>query len=148
MTQRRFVVEAHTRAQPAAVKALLDDADHWSRWAWPILARTRWEQWGHPIPAGAGAIRKLGAWPVWIREQILTNNESGQTYTVVSPPLFSHYLGTVELIPAPAGGTDVSWQVEFVSRFAIAGALSYTVLRATISALTKRLVAAANRGTS
>lgn len=146
MTRRHFVVEAHSRAEPAAVKALLDDADNWARWARPFLAQTQWERWGDPIPAGPGAIRKLGAWPVWIREQMLTNTESEQTYTVISPPLFSQYLGTVELTPAAGGGTDVSWRVEFVSRFAIGSAPSYFVLHTTISALTKRLVAAADRG--
>lgn len=148
MTQRRFVVQAHTRAQPAAVKALLDDVDGWSSWARPILARTRWEKWGNPVPAGPGAVRKLGAWPVWIREQILTNTDTGQTYTIVSPPLFNHYLGTVELTPAADGGTDVSWQVEFVSRIPGGGGAAHAVLHATISALAKRLAAAADRHTA
>ncbi|MDR3655959.1 MAG: SRPBCC family protein [Mycobacterium sp.] len=145
MTRRHFLVQAHSRAPVGTVKALLDDADRWTRWARPILAQTRWEKWGDPIPAGPGAVRRLGTWPMWIREQILTNTDRVQTYTVVSPPLFSHYLGTVELTAAPDGGTDVSWQVEFVSRVPGGSGAAYAVLHGTISALAKRLAAAADR---
>lgn len=145
MTTRQFAFTSPCRASAETVLTLLDDVDGWSAWARPLVMQTSWERWGDATPAGPGAIRKVGAWPVWIRELILTRDESGQTYTIVSPAAFTHYLGSVTLQPSVSGGVDVEWRVEFVARRRIAEPVLNAVLQTTIAGLLKRLVKAAER---
>ncbi len=96
-------------------------------------------------PAGPGAVRKIGAWPIWIRELILTRDAGGQTYTVISPAVFTHYLGSVTVRPAAAGGVDVEWRIEFAARHRITAPLLNAVLQGTIAGLLTRLIKAAEQ---
>ena len=82
---------------------------------------------------------------MWIRELILTRDDTGQTYTIVSPAAFTHYLGSVTVRPGATGGVDVEWRVEFEARRRIADPLLNAVLQKTIAGLLKRLVKAAER---
>lgn len=145
MSTRQFAFSSSCRASAETVLALLDDVDGWSAWARPLVMQTSWERWGDSTPAGVGAIRKVGAWPVWIRELILTRDDTGQTYTVISPSAFTHYLGSVTLRPLASGGVDVEWRVEFVARRRIADPVLNAMLQTTIAGLLKRLVKAAER---
>ena len=145
MTTRQFAFTSPCRASADTVLTLLDDVDGWAAWARPLVMQTRWERWGDETPAGPGAIRKVGAWPVWIRELILTRDDTGQTYTIVSPAAFTHYLGSVTVRPGATGGVDVEWRVEFEARRRIADPLLNAVLQKTIAGLLKRLVKAAER---
>ncbi len=145
MTTRQFAFSSSCRASAETVLALLDDVDGWSAWARPLVMHTSWERWGESTPAGPGAIRKVGAWPVWIRELILTRDDTGQTYTVISPAAFTHYLGSVTVLPAASGGVDIEWRVEFTAKRRIADPVLNTVLQTTIAGLLKRLVKAAER---
>jgi hypothetical protein len=143
MTTRRFAFSSHARAAPETVTQLLDDVDGWTKWARPVVLQTRWETWGHPAQAGPGAVRRLGAWPVWIRELILSNESGLQTYTILSPATFERYHGAVAVTASDHGGTDIDWRIEFVARQRFMGPLFQVVLEATIAALLKRLTAAA-----
>jgi len=145
MTTRQFAFTSPCEASAETVLGLLDDVDGWSAWARPLVMQTRWERWGESMPAGPGAVRKIGAWPVWIRELILSRDDNGQTYTVIRPAAFTHYLGSVTARPAAAGGVVVEWRIEFVARRQIAAPLLNAVLQKTIAGLLKRLVKAAEQ---
>lgn len=139
-TPVQFSFSAHCRADAAAVMSVLDDVDHWPRWTRPLLLKAQWERWGDGELGGPGAVRKLGAWPVWIRELILARHSHGHTYTVISPALFSHYLGAVDITDRPDCGVDVLWRVEFTARRAVLTPVLKSVLENTISGLLDRLV--------
>ena len=135
-----FSAECHTDA--STVMRVLDDVDGWTKWARPLIVQARWERWGEGQPGGPGAIRKLGAWPLWIREMIVSRESCGHAYTVISPALFSHYLGAVT-IRDRATGVEVEWRVSFVARHSVMKPLLQAVLKTTIAGLLKRLTATA-----
>ncbi|SPX87971.1 SRPBCC family protein [Mycobacteroides abscessus] len=141
--QVEFSFTARCRADATRVMSILDDVDRWPTWARPILVAAQWERWGEGNLGGPGAIRRLGAWPVWIRELIVTRDSRGHTYTVISPAMFSHYLGTVSIDDRPGGGVDVLWRVEFVARRSMLTPVLKIALERTISGLLRRLVAVA-----
>ncbi|MGA5544974.1 SRPBCC family protein [Mycobacterium sp. NPDC051198] len=142
--QVEFSFSAHCQSDAATVMRVLDDVDRWPSWARPLLLQAQWERWGEGSLGGPGAIRKLGAWPVWIRELILTRHSHGHTYTVVSPATFSHYLGEVSISDRP-DGVDVQWRVEFTARHAALTPVLKAALKTTISGLLTRLVAVGQR---
>jgi hypothetical protein len=145
MTSRGFTHHARTLADPVTVTDLLDDVDSWSTWTRPLLSQTAWERWGNPVPGGVGAVRRLGLWPSFIREQIIAHEPGHcQEYTMLSPHLFRNYLGRIT-VESPGGtGTLITWQVEFTPRFAPLGAPTHRVLSLVIEQLAARLAHAAN----
>lgn len=147
MRKHQFAFSRHCDADAATVMRLLDDVDNWASWARPFALRARWQTWGHATPAGPGAVRMLGAPPVWIKELILSHDDHGQTYTVISPPLFASYLGQVTISESDLGGVDVDWRVAFTARFVGMGSFARTVLEVAVSGLLERLVSAAERDT-
>jgi hypothetical protein len=149
MTSRGFTHHARTLADPATVTDLLDDVDSWSTWSRPLLSQTAWERWGSPAPGGVGAVRRLGLWPIYIREQI-TSHERGshQEYTVLSPHLFRDYRGRVTVFSPGGTGTLITWHVEFTTRFATFGAPTHRVLSRVIERLAARLAHAADNTAS
>jgi hypothetical protein len=143
--QGEFAFIAHCNADVPTVLELLDDVDGWSRWARPLIAQARWECWGQGDQGGPGAIRRLGAWPVLIRELILTRGPVGHTYTVIDPALFTRYLGSVAVRECPSGGVEVEWRVSFVARRSSMTRVLGFVLKTTIAGLLTRLTATAER---
>jgi hypothetical protein len=141
---RAFVHRADTRADVDVVASLIDDVGGWSTWSRPLLAQTGWDRWGSPAPGGAGALRRLGLWPVFIRE-LITSYDRGlrQEYTVLKPHLFTAYLGAITLSRRHDGGTRIAWSVEFTPRFAVLGPVTAFVLSRMIKRLTEQLARAA-----
>ncbi|MEO9330555.1 SRPBCC family protein [Gordonia aurantiaca] len=139
MTKRyRFTHSGFTTAAVEVVAEVVADADGWKRWARPMVLQTELESWGADSAHGAGAIRRVGAPPVWIREMILDWDPAvGQVYTVLSPALFSHYRGEIAFEPTEFGGTHIRWTVEFVPRSRWLG----NVLRAGFSAVIAQFIA-------
>lgn len=141
----KFSFIADCDADAETVMRVLDDVDRWPSWARPLLLQASWERWGAGQIGGPGAIRKLGAWPVWIRELILTRGPAGHSYTVISPSAFTHYLGTVDVVERPTGGVEIDWSVEFTPRRSALAPVLKAVLMKTISGLLTRLVTVAQR---
>jgi hypothetical protein len=103
-----------------------------------------WERWGDPAPGGVGAVRRLGLWPVFIREQV-TERDPGvrQRYTVLSPHLFHSYDGEVVVNGQPDGSTRIEWTVAFTPRFPGSGRILRAGFSFTIAQLVGRLARAA-----
>jgi hypothetical protein len=145
MKSRGFVHHADTCGDVESVVELIDDVDRWSAWSRPMLVQTTWTHWGNSAPGGVGAVRRLGLWPVFIRE-LITGYERGvyQEYTVLTPRLFTTYVGRISLEARPAGGTLITWSVEFTPRWSVSGPLATFVLSRTIKRLSRNLAHAAD----
>src|SRR5207253_2379060 len=73
MAVHSYEVKARSSAPPERIFALLTDATSWPRWAGPVIAHGSWEREGDPPPGGLGAIRKVGRWPQFGREEIVAH---------------------------------------------------------------------------
>src|SRR5215831_4397687 len=104
-----FKVEATSSAAPEAVFALLADGAGWSRWAGPLIRRSAWDREGRPPPGGVGAVRKLGAPPIYSREEIVEYDPPRHlAYTILSGQPVREYRADVRLRPDGAG-TRIEW---------------------------------------
>lgn len=101
-----FVVRALTSAPPAHVFALLADAPGWVGWAGPTVPQARWEA---GTPAGVGAVRRVGAGPLSVREQVVVHEPpEAFSYVLLTGFRWHGYRADVRLTPA-AAGTAIDW---------------------------------------
>ena len=141
-----FSHAAFTEASVPVVAQVLADADGWARWARPYLAQSHCERWGVDTETGVGAVRRVGAAPVWIRELITEWDPAGhQTYTMLSPYVFDRYRGMVSFTEVVDGGTHIVWSVDFESRPILSGLVLRSVMSFVIAGLLGRLVAECDR---
>jgi hypothetical protein len=123
------------------VFALLADATSWPRWAGPVVAHGSWEREGIPAPGGAGAIRKLGRWPMFGREQIVAfEPPSHHAYTMVSGNPVRNYRADVTLEP-DGDGTLITWSATFEPSIPGTGSLVERTYRTLIGSFARRLAA-------
>ena len=136
---RRYEVTARSDAPPERVFALLDDATSWRRWAGPLVAHASWEREGEPAPGGVGAIRKVGRWPMFGREQVLVSEPpSHHAYTTLSGNPVRGYRADVALTPDGAG-TLITWSATFEPRIPGTGRLLEGFYRRLIGSFARRL---------
>ena len=136
-----YQVTARSSAPPEHVFELLADATSWPRWAGPVIARGSWERTGDPAPGGVGAIRKLGRWPIFGREQIVAfDAPSHHAYTMLSGNPVRNYRADVALAPE-GGGTFITWSATFEPRIPGSGRLLERVYRTLIGSFARRLAA-------
>jgi uncharacterized protein YndB with AHSA1/START domain len=134
-----YEVTARSSAPPERVFELLADATSWPRWAGPVIAQGSWEREGDPAPGGIGAIRKLGRWPMFGREQVVVSDPpSHHAYTMLSGNPVSNYRADVALTP-DGGGTLITWSATFEPRIPGTGRLLERVYRALIGSFAHRL---------
>ena len=108
-----YEVSARSSAPPERVFALLADATSWPRWAGPVIAHGSWERQGDPPPGGVGAIRKVGRWPQFGREEIVAYEPpTHHAYTMLSGQPVRNYRADVRLTPDGAG-TLITWGATF-----------------------------------
>lgn len=147
MSNRRFSFEINrtTRAPAATLFRLATDAPRWSQWAKPLIMQSRWEQHGDPPPAGIGSVRRVGMWPMLMREKTVAyEQDRRQVYATIGPRLpATDYRAELVLTPNAAGGTDVSWSGSFTESRRGTGPLMFIFLRSVIWFLSARLVKAA-----
>jgi hypothetical protein len=113
MTEFSFSAEATSTASPEAVFAILADATGWKEWAGWFIRESFWEREGTPPPGGLGAIRKVGAKPVYGREETVAYQPpSHYAYRILSGQPVKSYRADVELTPFD-GGTRIRWSGRF-----------------------------------
>jgi uncharacterized protein YndB with AHSA1/START domain len=140
-----YVVTAHSAAPPARVFELLADAPSWPRWAGPLIAQGSWEREGDSAPRGAGAIRKLGRWPMFGREQVVAYEPpSHHAYTMLSGNPVRNYRADVSLAP-DGNGTLITWSATFEPRVPGTGRLLEAIYRRLIGSFARRLAAYAEQ---
>ena len=86
-----------------------------AEWAKPLIVQSSWEQQGHPAPAGVGAVRKVGMWPMLMREKTIAfEQDRRHVYRLIGPMLPARdYQAEMLLTPNPQGGTDIRWTGSF-----------------------------------
>jgi hypothetical protein len=101
-------------ASPDAVFAVLADATRWKDWAGVTVGVSDWDREGVPAPGGVGAVRKLGRWPLFTREQITEFDPPHHLgYTIVSGVPVRGYHADIDLLPDGRGGTTIRWSGAF-----------------------------------
>ncbi len=100
-------------ARRERVFGLVADATSWPNSAGPLVASASWEHEGLPAPGGVGAIRKLGRWPMFGREQVVAfEPPSHHGYVTLSGNPVRNYRADVVLTP-DADGTLIRWSATF-----------------------------------
>ncbi len=108
-----YEVRVHSPAPPERVFELLADATSWPQWAGPLAKHGSWDRQGDPPPGGVGAIRKLGRWPAYGREEIVAYEPPRQlSYTIVRGQPVRNYRADVTLTP-DGDGTQIAWGATF-----------------------------------
>jgi uncharacterized protein YndB with AHSA1/START domain len=140
-----YELTVRSAAPPQAVFDVLADATRWHEWAGFSVGTSTWEREGDPAPGGVGAIRRLGRWPVFGREQIVEYDPPGHVaYTVISGIPVRGYHADVDLHP-DVGGTTISWSGAFEPTIPGTGALLAGVLRHTVLGYARRAATEAER---
>jgi len=150
MTGKTFSFEINrtSSASPAKLFELETDGSRWSEWAKPLIPRSSWERQGDPAPGGVGAIRKLGLWPILLREETIEYEQDRRhVYKFAGPsePV-KDYRGEVTFTPNAAGGTDLRWRGSFVEGLPGTGPLTLAFLRTALKVISAQMVKAAERG--
>jgi uncharacterized protein YndB with AHSA1/START domain len=136
-----FQVEALSSAAPESVFALLADGAGWRRWAGPMIRRSSWDREGLPAPGGVGAVRKLGAPPVYSREEIVAYDPPRHlAYTMLSGQPVREYRADVNLVPA-GDGTRIEWAATFRPAVPGTGRFIRWYLAAIVGGFARRLAA-------
>jgi len=144
-----FEVNRVSSAPPGTLFRLETDADAWSRWARPLVMHSRWEREGEGEQAGPGAIRRVGTWPVLLRERTMTlEPDRLHAYTFVTSRPLKDYQAEVRFSPNSDGGTDLCWRGSFRETLPGSGAAARMVMRAVIGFVSARLVRAAERSST
>jgi Polyketide cyclase / dehydrase and lipid transport len=149
MTGRTFSFEVNrTTSAPAATLFRLEtDGARWSEWAKPLIAQSSWERQGDPPPGGVGAVRKVGMWPMLMREKTIAyEKDRRHAYAQIGPRLpAKDYRAELLLTPNATGGTDLRWIGSFTERMRGTGPLMRVFLRGVVWFLARQLVKAAER---
>ena len=136
-----YEVTARSSAPPERVFALLADATSWPRWAGPVIAHGSWERQGDPPRGGVGAIRKLGRWPQFGREEIVAYEPpTHHAYTILSGQPVRNYRADVRLTPDGAG-TLIRWGATFDPVVPGTGRLLSAMYRRIIGSFARRVAA-------
>jgi Polyketide cyclase / dehydrase and lipid transport len=140
-----FEINKTTSASAATLFRLETDGARWSEWAKPLIVSSSWEQPGNPPPAGVGAVRKVGMWPMLMREKTIGYEQDRRhVYAQIGPRLpAKDYRAEMLLTPKPAGGTDVRWTGSFTEGAYGTGPVMLIFLRGVVRFLAGRLVKAA-----
>jgi hypothetical protein len=137
MSGRKFSFEVNINSSaPAATLFRLEtDGANWAKWAKPIVVQSSWARQGDPAPAGVGAIRKIGMWPVLVQEETVEYEQDRRhVYKLNGPGPAKDYRAEVVFTPNPNGGTDIRWTGSFSEgvpgtgravRAAMGGAVKY-----------------------
>jgi hypothetical protein len=149
MTGKTFSFEINrTTSAPAATLFRLEtDGARWSEWAKPLIAQSSWERQGGPAPGGVGAVRKVGMWPMLMREKTIAyEKDRRHAYAQIGPRLpAKDYRAELLLTPNATGGTDLRWIGSFTERMRGTGPLMRVFLRGVVWFLARQLVKAAER---
>ena len=136
-----YEVTARSSAPPERIFALLADAASWPRWAGPVIAQGSWERQGDPPPGGVGAIRKVGRWPRFGREEIVAYEPpTHHAYTMLSGQPVRNYRADVRLT-SDGAGTLIMWGATFDPVVPGTGRLLSAMYRRLIGSFARRVAA-------
>ena len=113
MTLSTYELTVRCSASADAVFGVLADATRWKDWAGATVGVSEWDREGDPPPGGVGAVRKLGRWPFFTREQITEYEPPHHIgYTILSGVPVRGYHADIDL-RTDATGTTIRWSGAF-----------------------------------
>jgi uncharacterized protein YndB with AHSA1/START domain len=147
MTGRKFSFEVNrtSSAPPATLFRLETDGARWSEWARPVVFQSSWETQGDPVPAGIGAVRKVGLWPIMMREKTVEYEQDHRhVYELIGPSTPAKgYHGEAVFTANESGGTDIRWRGWFTEGVPGSGPIMRAALKGAIQLISLRLIKAA-----
>lgn len=140
-----FEVNKTSSASAATLFRLETDGAQWARWAKPLVVQSGWVRQGDPAPGGIGAVRKVGIWPFFAREETIEYEQDRRhVYALIGPPSpAKDYRGELILTPNTAGGTDIRWSGSFTEGLRGTGPAMLVGTRSAVQFFAGRLVKAA-----
>jgi hypothetical protein len=144
-----FEINRTTHAPPATLFRLETDGARWADWAKPLIVQSSWEQQGDPAPAGIGAVRKVGLWPVLMREKTIEYEQDRRhVYELIGPSTpAKEYRAEALFTPNASGGTDLRWSGSFTESMPGTGPIMLVFLRGALQLISSRMIKAAERET-
>jgi uncharacterized protein YndB with AHSA1/START domain len=114
MALATYALAVQCGAPREVVFEVLADATRWHEWAGVSVGVSQWEREGDPAPGGVGAVRKLGRWPMFGREEITEYDPPHHLgYTILSGLPVRGYHADIDLLPGHDGGTTIRWSGAF-----------------------------------
>jgi len=145
VSEYTFSAEATSTASPDALFAILADATSWREWAGWFVRESSWEREGTPPPGGIGSIRKVGAKPVYGREETVAYDPPKHfAYRILSGQPVKSYRADVELTPTD-GGTHIRWSGKFEPSIPGTGPFMRWYFGRLVAGFSRRLAAYAER---
>ena len=144
-----FEINRTTHAPPATLFRLETDGARWADWAKPLIVQSSWERQGDPTPAGIGAVRKVGLWPVLMREKTIEYEQDRRhVYELIGPSTpAKDYRAEALFTPNASGGTDLRWSGSFTEGVPGTGPIMLVFLRGALQLISSRMIKAAERET-
>ncbi|MBV8981916.1 MAG: SRPBCC family protein [Acidimicrobiia bacterium] len=145
MSEYTFAAEATSAASPDTVFAILADATGWKHWAGWFVRESFWEREGMPPPGGVGSIRKVGARPVYGREETVEYDPPTRfAYRILSGQPVKSYRADVVLTPTDTG-TRIRWSGRFEPSIPGTGTFMRWYFQRLVTGFARRLAAYAER---
>lgn len=139
-----FVVRVRCAASTERVFALLEDATAWHQWAGPLVPRAHWES---GTSGAVGAVRRLGAGPLSVREQVVRHDApTAFSYALLTTRRWHGYRADVCLERDGCAGTRITWSGRLVSPVPGLALLLRPLFRRVVADFARRLVRCAERG--
>jgi hypothetical protein len=146
MAGRTFSFEVRrTSSAPAATLFDLEaNGSRWQEWAKPL--QSSWDTPGDP-PGQLGAVRRVGRWPVYVREKTVEYvQDRKHVYELIGPPSpAKNYRAEATFTPNEAGGTDLVWRGSFTEGVPGTGPVMRAIFGGAIRLFSAQLVKAAER---
>jgi hypothetical protein len=143
-----FEINRSSSAPAATLFRLATDGARWAEWAKPLIVHSSWERQGDPAPGGIGAVRRVGMWPLLMREETVEYvQDRKHAYRLIGPPTPAKgYRGEAVFTPNATGGTDLLWRGSFTEGLPGTGPVMLVAMRSAVRLIPKLLVKAAEHG--
>jgi uncharacterized protein YndB with AHSA1/START domain len=144
-----FVVNRTSSAPPSTLFRMETDGATWSTWAKPLVMSSKWAREGSPAPAGVGAIREIGAWPVFVREETVEYEpDRRHVYKMVGRSPVKDYRAEATFNPNADGGTDLKWTGSFTEKIPGTGRVMLGIMRRSVELFADKLTKVAESQTA
>lgn len=141
-----FEVNRSSSADPATLFGMVADGARWPEWAKPIVPSGEMVAKGAPEPLGVGAVRKVGAGKLGVKERTVAHEDGRlHAYELVTPGPVKNYRAEVRFDPRQGGGTELRWSGTMQEKIPGTGKLVSKAMGALIGTLATKLVKAAER---
>jgi hypothetical protein len=126
---------------------VLADITRWHEWAGWSVGSSEWDREGDPAPGGVGAVRKMGRWPVFTREEVTEYDPPRHfSYTVLSSIVpVRGYHADVDVVDDGSGGATIKWSGAFEPLVPGTGALMEALVERGVHDYAKRAAREAER---